>query len=105
MSPAQRAVIKLSNVDRSEVVKRLRYIALHDGTLVVSKLDPKARNYNRGIADRPRGRGSLVVKVTDSWLVCYGFQPSTAKDPPCRGGRCTLNVSRLKRTTIGVVSE
>ncbi|GFV28006.1 uncharacterized transposon-derived protein F52C9.6 [Trichonephila clavipes] len=29
--------------------------------------------------------GSLVVKVTDSWSACHGLEPSTAKDPPCRG--------------------
>ncbi|GFW41247.1 hypothetical protein TNCV_1002401 [Trichonephila clavipes] len=29
------------------------------------------------------GRGSLVVKVTDSWPECHEFEPSTAEDPPC----------------------
>ncbi|GFU20717.1 hypothetical protein TNCV_3176541 [Trichonephila clavipes] len=48
-------------------------------------------------------RGYLVVKVTDSWLVCHEFKPSTAEDPPCRGGRCTLNVSRVRRPPVGVV--
>ncbi|GFY04429.1 uncharacterized protein TNCV_4415171 [Trichonephila clavipes] len=32
-----------------------------------------------------RGRGSLVVKVTDSWSTCHEFEPNTAEDPPCRG--------------------
>ncbi|GFY10671.1 hypothetical protein TNCV_2194921 [Trichonephila clavipes] len=31
------------------------------------------------------GRGSLVVKVTDSCPTCHEFQPSTSEDPPCRG--------------------
>ncbi|GFV04507.1 hypothetical protein TNCV_3322041 [Trichonephila clavipes] len=31
------------------------------------------------------GRGSLVVKVTESWSACHEFEPFTAKDPPCRG--------------------
>ncbi|GFU46213.1 hypothetical protein TNCV_2155491 [Trichonephila clavipes] len=30
------------------------------------------------------GRGSRVVKVTDSGLPCHEFEPSTTKDPPCR---------------------
>ncbi|GFY02663.1 hypothetical protein TNCV_3505431 [Trichonephila clavipes] len=32
------------------------------------------------------GRGSLVLKVTDSWPVCQEFEPSTAEHPPCREG-------------------
>ncbi|GFT84034.1 hypothetical protein TNCV_1149321 [Trichonephila clavipes] len=31
------------------------------------------------------GHGSLVVKVTDSWLVCHEFEPSTVQDSSCRG--------------------
>ncbi|GFT70257.1 hypothetical protein TNCV_3457011 [Trichonephila clavipes] len=49
------------------------------------------------------GRSSLVLKVTDSWLVCHEFDPGTAKDPPCRGSRCTLNISRFKHSPVGVV--
>ncbi|GFV79074.1 hypothetical protein TNCV_2612601 [Trichonephila clavipes] len=33
----------------------------------------------------PVGCGGLVVKVTDSWLVCHDFELSTAEDPLCRG--------------------
>ncbi|GFT30560.1 hypothetical protein TNCV_4287021 [Trichonephila clavipes] len=29
------------------------------------------------------GRGSLVVKVTDSWPACHEFEPSTTEHPPC----------------------
>ncbi|PRD28210.1 UNVERIFIED_CONTAM: hypothetical protein NCL1_33124 [Trichonephila clavipes] len=47
-------------------------------------------------------RGSLVVMVTDSLPLCHEFEPSTAEDAPCRGGRCMLNLSMLKRTPIGV---
>ncbi|GFW07404.1 hypothetical protein TNCV_865761 [Trichonephila clavipes] len=40
------------------------------------------------------GRGSLVVKVTDSWLVCHDFEPGTTEDSPCRvaevAERCSL---------------
>ncbi|GFX53597.1 hypothetical protein TNCV_2327121 [Trichonephila clavipes] len=32
-----------------------------------------------------RGRGSLVIKVMDSWLDCHEFEPSTTEDPPDRG--------------------
>ncbi|GFW18847.1 hypothetical protein TNCV_5133001 [Trichonephila clavipes] len=35
--------------------------------------------------DYTRRRGSLVVKVMDSWLVCHEFEPSSIEDPPCRG--------------------
>ncbi|GFY10258.1 hypothetical protein TNCV_2629371 [Trichonephila clavipes] len=46
-------------------------------------------------------RDSLVV--TDSWMACLEFEPSTAEDPLCRGVRCTLNTSRLKRPPVDVV--
>ncbi|GFS83258.1 histone-lysine N-methyltransferase SETMAR [Trichonephila clavipes] len=26
-----------------------------------------------------------MVKVTDSYLACYEFDPSTTEDPPCKG--------------------
>ncbi|GFU66953.1 hypothetical protein TNCV_4296051 [Trichonephila clavipes] len=51
----------------------------------------------------PSGCGSLVVEVTDLWLESHEFEPSSAEDPPCRGGRCTLNLSRLKHPPAGVV--
>ncbi|GFX97391.1 hypothetical protein TNCV_1077621 [Trichonephila clavipes] len=50
-----------------------------------------------------RGRGSLVVKGTDLWPAGHEFEPSTAVDPQRRGGRCTLNLSRLKRPPIRVI--
>ncbi|GFX06080.1 hypothetical protein TNCV_446551 [Trichonephila clavipes] len=31
------------------------------------------------------GHDSLVVKVTNLWLVCHEYKPSTAEDPACRG--------------------
>ncbi|GFX55470.1 hypothetical protein TNCV_267581 [Trichonephila clavipes] len=49
-----------------------------------------------------RGRGSLVVKVTDSWLSFHEFESSTTEDPLCRGG-CTLDQLRLKRLTVRLV--
>ncbi|GFW97399.1 HTH_Tnp_Tc3_2 domain-containing protein [Trichonephila clavipes] len=48
------------------------------------------------------GHGSLVVKVTDSWLECHELEPSTTEDPSCRG-RCSLYLSMLKRPTVDVV--
>ncbi|GFX95706.1 hypothetical protein TNCV_4886321 [Trichonephila clavipes] len=48
------------------------------------------------------GRGSLEVKVTDSRPACHESESSTVEDPPFRGDRCTLNMSRLKSLTIGV---
>ncbi|GFT95906.1 hypothetical protein TNCV_312411 [Trichonephila clavipes] len=47
-------------------------------------------------------RNKPVVMVTNSWLVCHEFEPSTAEDPPYRGGRCTLNMSRQNLTLQGV---
>ncbi|GFX97209.1 hypothetical protein TNCV_556991 [Trichonephila clavipes] len=32
-----------------------------------------------------RGHGSLKVKVTDSWLACHEFEPSTTENPPYLG--------------------
>ncbi|GFT51213.1 hypothetical protein TNCV_5036481 [Trichonephila clavipes] len=48
------------------------------------------------------GRGSLVVKVTDSWPPCHEFDPRTAKDPPCRGAM-HVNCRELKLPLVGVV--
>ncbi|GFY33219.1 hypothetical protein TNCV_1240701 [Trichonephila clavipes] len=49
------------------------------------------------------GRSSLVVKTKDSWLACHDFECSIAENPLCRGIRCELNVSKLKRHPVGVV--
>ncbi|GFV30312.1 hypothetical protein TNCV_97871 [Trichonephila clavipes] len=38
-----------------------------------------------------------MVKVTDTWPTRHLFVPITTEDPPFSGGRCTLNMSRLKR--------
>ncbi|GFS76485.1 hypothetical protein TNCV_1621061 [Trichonephila clavipes] len=64
-----------------------------------SPLQPSVTSITYG----PCGRGSLVVKVTDLRLACHEFEPSTAEDPPCRKGGCTLNMSRLKRPPVDVV--
>ncbi|GFX77251.1 hypothetical protein TNCV_5063841 [Trichonephila clavipes] len=52
-----------------------------------------------------RGNGILVVKVMNSWPACPEFEPSTAKDPPWREGRYTLNMSGVKRPSVGVVGK
>ncbi|GFU40567.1 hypothetical protein TNCV_3229671 [Trichonephila clavipes] len=44
-----------------------------------------------------------MVKATDSWLECHEFETCAAEDPPCRGGRCKLNLLRLKLHPVGVV--
>ncbi|GFV56074.1 uncharacterized protein TNCV_2266601 [Trichonephila clavipes] len=42
-------------------------------------------NSTRILVQNPSsGRGSLVVKVMDSWPACHEFEPSATKDPPCR---------------------
>ncbi|PRD35861.1 UNVERIFIED_CONTAM: tmem14c [Trichonephila clavipes] len=37
------------------------------------------------------------------WLACHAFEPSTSEDMLCRGGRCSLNLPRLKYPPMGVV--
>ncbi|GFX31768.1 hypothetical protein TNCV_171011 [Trichonephila clavipes] len=49
-------------------------------------------------------RGSLAVKVTDSWLVYHKFKPALLKTR-CVEDRCMLSMLRLKRPPIGVVRE
>ncbi|GFV23073.1 hypothetical protein TNCV_5101681 [Trichonephila clavipes] len=51
------------------------------------------------------GYGSLVVKVTDSWLPCLVFEPRTAEDPPNRGDRCTLSGVEVLRGVPAHVSS
>ncbi|GFY36350.1 hypothetical protein TNCV_3450531 [Trichonephila clavipes] len=51
---------------------------------------------------QPSVQSSIVVKATDSCLGYHEFEPTIADDPPCRGGRCTLNKSKLKHPHIGV---
>ncbi|GFW97791.1 hypothetical protein TNCV_1425541 [Trichonephila clavipes] len=48
-------------------------------------------------------KGSHVVKGTDLWLECHELEPCNAEDPPCREGRCTFSLSRLKLDTDVVV--
>ncbi|GFV61003.1 hypothetical protein TNCV_3845821 [Trichonephila clavipes] len=50
-----------------------------------------------------QGCDSLVIKVTDSWPACNEFKPNATEDPPCRGFRCKLNMSRIRRLPVGVV--
>ncbi|GFY10811.1 4-hydroxyphenylpyruvate dioxygenase-like protein [Trichonephila clavipes] len=42
------------------------------------------------------GHGSLVVKVTDSWLACQDFEPSTTEKPPCWGAMHVKSVECSK---------
>ncbi|GFU45899.1 hypothetical protein TNCV_5102101 [Trichonephila clavipes] len=50
-----------------------------------------------------RSRGSILVKIKDSWLECHEFELSSGEDPSCRIGQYTLNLSRLKRPPVAVV--
>ncbi|GFW42183.1 hypothetical protein TNCV_1206391 [Trichonephila clavipes] len=59
--------------------------------------------FSTASSEKHGDRESLVVKVTDSWPVCHEFEPGTIEDPPCRRGRCTLNMLRLKRPSGGVM--
>ncbi|GFW02926.1 hypothetical protein TNCV_3733251 [Trichonephila clavipes] len=51
------------------------------------------------------GHSNLVVKVTDSWPVCHEFEPSTAENMSFRGGQCTPNRSRFKRSPMSGVCK
>ncbi|GFT25409.1 hypothetical protein TNCV_182361 [Trichonephila clavipes] len=48
----------------------------------------------------PTHEGSSVAR--SRWLACYEFETGTSEDPSYRGRRCTLNMSRRKRPSIGV---
>ncbi|GFV78675.1 hypothetical protein TNCV_1889801 [Trichonephila clavipes] len=39
----------------------------------------------------------------DLWPLCHEFEPSVTEHPPCREGRCALNMSRLKNPPVAVV--
>ncbi|GFW00490.1 neuroligin-1 [Trichonephila clavipes] len=48
-------------------------------------------------------KSGLVVKITDAMMPCHGFDLHTVEDPSFIGDRCTLNVSRLERSIVGMV--
>ncbi|GFX74240.1 hypothetical protein TNCV_2912731 [Trichonephila clavipes] len=68
----------------------------HTVICLVLKAMADDRRTTKPFAMMNRGRGSLVVKVTDSLLACHEFEPSAAEDPHSRVNQCTLNLSRLK---------
>ncbi|GFV71081.1 hypothetical protein TNCV_1662391 [Trichonephila clavipes] len=45
-----------------------------------------------------RGHGSQVVKVSDRGGPCHEFEPSTTKDPPCRGAMHVKSVETSKKS-------
>ncbi|GFW97413.1 hypothetical protein TNCV_4990901 [Trichonephila clavipes] len=59
------------------------------------------------LRNKSNSRDSLVVKVTDSWLACHEFEPSTAEGAcsVMQRERCTLNMWKLKCPSIGVVRK
>ncbi|GFW00742.1 hypothetical protein TNCV_2305151 [Trichonephila clavipes] len=45
----------------------------------------------------PGGQGNGLVEA------CHEFDPCTAEEPPYRGGKCSSNLSRLRRFPVGGV--
>ncbi|GFY28259.1 uncharacterized protein TNCV_4395931 [Trichonephila clavipes] len=90
-------------------LERVSY-PLHGRSLVAPGFEPtiRDRDYTRSICRGSEsslwrsagGRGSLVVKVSDSGWPCHEFEPSTTKASPC-----TLNLSRAQTSShwCGVV--
>ncbi|GFT11865.1 hypothetical protein TNCV_1923791 [Trichonephila clavipes] len=54
----------------------------------------------RSVAKSPRVAEQCGVNI-HSLTRPRGLEPRTTEDPACRGGRCTLNMSRLKRPSVG----
>ncbi|GFX11404.1 hypothetical protein TNCV_2804651 [Trichonephila clavipes] len=53
--------------------------------------------YIYGSSKTLRGRGSLVVKVTDSYPACHEFDTSFAEDPP---GRRLMHVKSVESSNV-----
>ncbi|GFU57964.1 hypothetical protein TNCV_5083241 [Trichonephila clavipes] len=49
------------------------------------------------------GHGSHVVKVLDRGWPCHEFEPSTAKEPPCRGTMYVKSVESSNASSRGAV--
>ncbi|GFX94757.1 hypothetical protein TNCV_1636191 [Trichonephila clavipes] len=76
---------------------------------VAQKFCPKTRvttskSLRTPALEQYRRYNYLVVKVTDSWLSSHEFEPSTAKNLPCRGRRFTLNLP-IKGSPVGVMGQ
>ncbi|GFT95423.1 hypothetical protein TNCV_3326861 [Trichonephila clavipes] len=56
------------------------------------------------ITNIKRCRCCLVVKVTNSWLVCHEYKPGATEGLLCRGSRSALKLARLNRSPLGVHS-
>ncbi|GFW42640.1 methyltranfer_dom domain-containing protein [Trichonephila clavipes] len=61
-----------------------------DGKILVAMSSRRSATEDLSCRGANEGRGSLVVKITDSWLACNKFEPCAAEEPPC-----VLNMSRL----------
>ncbi|GFV14174.1 hypothetical protein TNCV_526481 [Trichonephila clavipes] len=62
------------------------------------------KSYLKWVVEQRRlGRSSLMLKEIVYWSVCQQFEPSATEDLPCRGDRCTFNLSKLKRSLVGVL--
>ncbi|GFX21787.1 hypothetical protein TNCV_2310661 [Trichonephila clavipes] len=70
-----------------EVEKDLKLMGINQWKAIVTD----RVNWRRG------GRGNPVVKVMDSWLACYEFEPSATKDPP---RRCTMHNKSVESSDV-----
>ncbi|GFY08353.1 hypothetical protein TNCV_1357591 [Trichonephila clavipes] len=53
----------------------------------------------------PELRMAAVTQCSLERPVCHELEPSTAEDPTCRRGRCSLNISWLEPPQVGVVGK
>ncbi|GFV80172.1 hypothetical protein TNCV_1477341 [Trichonephila clavipes] len=82
-----------NTVQNQATIKKGKYLTLKENPptqrFIVSKLGMSS--------------STEMVKVTDSGLACHEFETGTTQDTPCKRGRCTLILSRLKHPHIGVL--
>ncbi|GFS97603.1 hypothetical protein TNCV_4488421 [Trichonephila clavipes] len=52
---------------------------------------------------RPGNRGSLEVKVTNSWQACHEFEPSTAEDLLLRGAMYIKSVKSSNALPLAII--
>ncbi|GFX83099.1 DDE_3 domain-containing protein [Trichonephila clavipes] len=69
----------------------------NDGTIISHHSASRIRGFDELplMSRKYNGRGSLAIKVTDSWPTSHEFDPGSTKVPPCRKGRFKLNMLRL----------
>ncbi|GFU57247.1 hypothetical protein TNCV_3634371 [Trichonephila clavipes] len=60
----------------------------------------KAESTLSGPGFKPRTCGVELVMIR---LAYHKLEPCATEDLPCRGGRCTLNLSKIKRPSLGAL--